>query len=161
MACSSRPEIITSAPSQARIEAIAAPMPLAPPVTSATLPVSGSSRYAGQLASCVLIGAPRSSDMARQSHANAPTAAVVTGRKSQGPRRILGAMKPAPFGYVRPESIDDALAHLAADPGAVPIAGGQTLLGQLNLRLRRPTCLVDLSAIEGLGAIAPLDGGVR
>jgi xanthine dehydrogenase iron-sulfur cluster and FAD-binding subunit A len=99
--------------------------------------------------------------MARQSHANAPTAAVVTGRKSDGPRRILGAMKPAPFGYVRPESIDDAVARLAADAGAVPIAGGQTLLGQLNLRLRRPTCLVDLGAIEGLGAIAPLDGGVR
>jgi xanthine dehydrogenase iron-sulfur cluster and FAD-binding subunit A len=69
-------------------------------------------------------------------------------------------MKPAPFGYVRPESIDEALAHLAADAGAVPIAGGQTLLGQLNLRLRRPTCLVDLGAIEGLGDIAPSDGGV-
>jgi xanthine dehydrogenase iron-sulfur cluster and FAD-binding subunit A len=70
-------------------------------------------------------------------------------------------MKPAPFGYVRPESIDEALAHLAADAGAVPIAGGQSLLGQLNLRLRRPTCLVDLGAIDGLGAIAPLDGNLR
>jgi xanthine dehydrogenase iron-sulfur cluster and FAD-binding subunit A len=70
-------------------------------------------------------------------------------------------MKPAPFGYVRPENIDEALAHLAADAGAVPIAGGQTLLGELNLRLRRPTCLVDLGAIDGLAAIAPLDGGVR
>jgi xanthine dehydrogenase iron-sulfur cluster and FAD-binding subunit A len=70
-------------------------------------------------------------------------------------------MKPAPFGYVRPGSVEEALVQLDAVPGAVLIAGGQSLLGQLNLRLRRPTCLVDLGAIEGLAAIAPMDRGVR
>jgi xanthine dehydrogenase iron-sulfur cluster and FAD-binding subunit A len=70
-------------------------------------------------------------------------------------------MKPAPFGYVRPGSLEEALDHLAADASAVPIAGGQSLIGQLNLRLRRPTCLVDLAGIDGLATIAPVDDGVR
>ena len=63
-------------------------------------------------------------------------------------------MKPAPFAYTRPESLAEALAALA-DGGedAKPIAGGQSLVPALNLRLVRPTLLVDL-ARAGLDGVA-------
>jgi CO/xanthine dehydrogenase FAD-binding subunit len=63
-------------------------------------------------------------------------------------------MKPAPFDYIRPESLDEALAALA-DGGedAKPIAGGQSLVPALNMRLVRPSLLVDL-ARAGLGGVA-------
>ena len=55
-------------------------------------------------------------------------------------------MKPAPFGYVRAGSLDEALAALAeGGEDAKPIAGGQSLVPALNLRLVRPTLLVDLT----------------
>ncbi|MGE0627399.1 MAG: FAD binding domain-containing protein, partial [Hyphomicrobiaceae bacterium] len=40
-------------------------------------------------------------------------------------------MKPAPVDYVRPASLDEALALLSADPDARPIAGGQTLVPKM------------------------------
>jgi aerobic carbon-monoxide dehydrogenase medium subunit len=62
-------------------------------------------------------------------------------------------MKPAPFAYADPESIDEALALLAdnGDEAAV-IAGGQSLIPLLNLRLARPRLLIDLRRIAELGA---------
>lgn len=64
-------------------------------------------------------------------------------------------MKPAAFDYVRATSVDDALRHLRADPGAAKlIAGGQSLGPMLNLRLARPSRLVD---IGGLGEICQVD----
>lgn len=55
-------------------------------------------------------------------------------------------MKPAPFEYVRAESLDEALAALVeGGEDAKPIAGGQSLVPALNLRLVRPTLLVDLN----------------
>ena len=54
-------------------------------------------------------------------------------------------MKPVSFDYVRPTSVDEAIATLAADDDAKPIAGGQSLVPALNLRLVRPTRLVDLN----------------
>ena len=60
-------------------------------------------------------------------------------------RSCLGAaptMKPAPFDYVRPESLDDALAALAEAGGeAKVLAGGQSLVPALNMRLLRPALL--------------------
>ena len=61
-------------------------------------------------------------------------------------------MKPAPFEYVRPASVDEAVALLEADADAKPLAGGQTLVPMLNFRLGRPSALVDLSAV-GLDGI--------
>ncbi|ADB52519.1 FAD binding domain-containing protein [Conexibacter woesei] len=62
-------------------------------------------------------------------------------------------MKPAPFDYVRPASVGDAIAALAADEDAKPIAGGQSLMPMLNMRLAQPTTLVDLNALPELSYV--------
>jgi len=61
-------------------------------------------------------------------------------------------MKPAPFDYVRPASIDEACAALAVEDSVV-IAGGQTLIPMLAMRLARPARLVDIGRIPGLAGI--------
>lgn len=71
-------------------------------------------------------------------------------------------MKPAPFGYVRAGSLDEALAALAeGGDDAKPIAGGQSLVPALNLRLVRPTLLVDLNdaGLDGVAANGALTVG--
>jgi CO/xanthine dehydrogenase FAD-binding subunit len=62
-------------------------------------------------------------------------------------------MKPAPFAYVRPDSVEEACALLARDEDARIIAGGQTLVPMLAMRLARPTVLVDILRIESLAGI--------
>lgn len=56
-------------------------------------------------------------------------------------------MKPAPFRYLRPAGIEEALAMLASDMDARPLAGGQSLLALMNLRLARPPALVDIGRL--------------
>ena len=69
-------------------------------------------------------------------------------------------MKPPPFEYVAARSLEEALAALAeGGEDAKPIAGGQSLVPALNMRLVRPTLLVDLSR-AGLDGIAE-NGSVR
>lgn len=64
-------------------------------------------------------------------------------------------MKPQAFEYLRATSLDDALAHLAARPGeARPIAGGQSLVPVMNMRLARPTALVDIGRLDALRGIS-------
>ncbi len=64
-------------------------------------------------------------------------------------------MKPARFRLSRPTELDDALAILAENGGdAVVMAGGQSLMPLLNLRMARPEIVVDLSRIEQLSSIA-------
>ena len=60
-------------------------------------------------------------------------------------------VKPAPFEYAAPRSVDEALALLGED--AVPLAGGQSLVPLLNLRLARPALVVDLNGIEALAGV--------
>ncbi len=62
-------------------------------------------------------------------------------------------MKPVAFDYVRPSSVSEACGLLAADDGARVIAGGQTLIPMLAMRLARPTRLVDISRISDLAFI--------
>ena len=63
-------------------------------------------------------------------------------------------MKPASFEYRRAESLDDALGLLEeGGADAKPLAGGQSLKPLLNMRLLRPSLLVDLNGIEGLDRI--------
>ena len=65
-------------------------------------------------------------------------------------------MKPAPFEYWAPSSVDEALKLLAGfdDPGdAKVMAGGQSLMPLLNLRLAQPAHIVDLNGIAELTAI--------
>jgi len=70
-------------------------------------------------------------------------------------------MKPPPFEFVRAESVEEALAALAAGgEDAKPIAGGQSLVPALNMRLVRPSVLVDLNH-TGLGDVTHENGTVR
>jgi carbon-monoxide dehydrogenase medium subunit len=61
-------------------------------------------------------------------------------------------VKPAPFRYERPDTIDEAAALLAehGDEAKV-LAGGQSLVPLLNLRLVRPAVVVDVNHVEALG----------
>ena len=53
-------------------------------------------------------------------------------------------MKPRPFDYIRPESADEAVALLAVHgENARVLAGGQSLMAMLNLRLAEPEALID------------------
>ncbi len=71
-------------------------------------------------------------------------------------------MKPAPFEYVRPETLEEALAELArGGEDAKPLAGGQSLVPLLNMRLLRPSLLVDLNRVAGLDEIHAGNGVVR
>ena len=62
-------------------------------------------------------------------------------------------MKPAAFGYVRPASVAEACAHLEEDENARVLAGGQTLIPMLAMRLARPSRLVDIARIPELSGI--------
>jgi carbon-monoxide dehydrogenase medium subunit len=62
-------------------------------------------------------------------------------------------MKPAAFEYSRPADIDEACALLAADDGARVIAGGQTLVPLMAMRLARPTRLIDIARLPGLAYV--------
>lgn len=71
-------------------------------------------------------------------------------------------MKPAPFDYVRPASIEDACTLLAeAGGGATIIAGGQTLMPLLALRMSQPFVLVDITAIAALQGASRIQGATR
>jgi len=62
-------------------------------------------------------------------------------------------MKAAPFEYSRAADIDEACALLAADESARVIAGGQTLVAMMAMRLARPTRLIDINRIAALSYI--------
>src|SRR3954470_6931989 len=62
-------------------------------------------------------------------------------------------MKAAAFAYSRPASVEEACALLAADDGARVIAGGQTLVPLMAMRLARPTRLIDIARIPGLAYV--------
>jgi carbon-monoxide dehydrogenase medium subunit len=71
-------------------------------------------------------------------------------------------MKPAPFDYARPKTLAEALGLLAeAGGGATVIAGGQTLMPLLNLRMSQPFILVDLADIAELHGIRAETGAIH
>lgn len=71
-------------------------------------------------------------------------------------------MKPAPFEYFRPRSLDEALALLAEHGGdAKPLAGGQSLIPAMNFRLATPSVLVDLNGLRELSYITDSPSEVR
>jgi len=67
-------------------------------------------------------------------------------------------VKPAPFEYAAPETIEEALELL--DEDALVLAGGQSLVPLLNLRLSRPARLVDVSRIHELATLKRSDGSL-
>jgi carbon-monoxide dehydrogenase medium subunit len=62
-------------------------------------------------------------------------------------------VKPAEFTYHRPESVAEALDLLAAHPDAKLLAGGQSLLTLMNLRLARPSVVVDIGRLTELSRL--------
>jgi aerobic carbon-monoxide dehydrogenase medium subunit len=69
-------------------------------------------------------------------------------------------VKPAPFVYHAPKTVDDALAHLAEfgpQDGRV-LAGGQSLIPMMAFRMARPAHLVDINTVVGLDRLAVEDG---
>ena len=63
-------------------------------------------------------------------------------------------MKPAPFAYRKASSLEEAVTLLDANPGARLLAGGQSLIATLNMRLSAPAMLIDINGISGLDGIA-------
>ncbi|TWF95703.1 FAD binding domain-containing protein [Saccharopolyspora dendranthemae] len=62
-------------------------------------------------------------------------------------------MKPPPFDYARPTTLDEAVALLAADEDAKALAGGQSLVPMMNFRLARPSTLVDIAHLPGMAGL--------
>lgn len=70
-------------------------------------------------------------------------------------------MKPAPFGYVRPLTVEDAVAAIAGYDGTARVlAGGQSLVPMLHMRLMQPAALVDINRLMELDRIEPDGDGV-
>ncbi|MBI2229924.1 MAG: xanthine dehydrogenase family protein subunit M [Deltaproteobacteria bacterium] len=71
-------------------------------------------------------------------------------------------MKPAPFDYLAPQDLEEALAALRRHGlDAKILAGGQSLVPLLNLRLTKPKILVDLNGVSGLDHIRETSAGLR
>jgi carbon-monoxide dehydrogenase medium subunit len=71
-------------------------------------------------------------------------------------------VKPAPFAYARAKSVEHAIELLARPDGeARLLAGGQSLIATLNMRLSAPKLLIDLNSINGLAGITVNNGMVE
>jgi carbon-monoxide dehydrogenase medium subunit len=71
-------------------------------------------------------------------------------------------VKPAPFAYARAKSVEHAIELLARPDGdARLLAGGQSLIATLNMRLSAPKLLIDLNGVNGLAGIAVKNGTVE
>lgn len=62
-------------------------------------------------------------------------------------------MYPQQFEYVRPSSVEEAVAILAADPDAKVLAGGHSLIPAMKLRLAAPGTIVDIGKVGGLSGV--------
>jgi carbon-monoxide dehydrogenase medium subunit len=79
----------------------------------------------------------------------------VTIRKKRG-RHV----KPAPFAYKKVRSLDEAVALLGEKEAKV-LAGGQSLIATLNMRLSSPSLLIDINGLDGLSGISEKGGAVE
>jgi carbon-monoxide dehydrogenase medium subunit len=69
-------------------------------------------------------------------------------------------VKPAPFAYAKAKSVEDAI-KLLGEPEARLLAGGQSLMATLNMRLSAPKLLIDINGIGGLSGISVKNGCVE
>jgi len=69
-------------------------------------------------------------------------------------------VKPAPFAYKRARSTEEAVA-LLGEKDARLLAGGQSLIATLNMRLSAPALLIDINRIDGLDGTAHKDGMIE
>jgi carbon-monoxide dehydrogenase medium subunit len=70
-------------------------------------------------------------------------------------------VKPAPFAYKKARSTEEAVALLGEQADARLLAGGQSLIATLNMRLSAPGALIDINGIAGLDGIANSNGMVE
>lgn len=70
-------------------------------------------------------------------------------------------MKPAPFAYKKARSINQAINLLSEHSDARVLAGGQSLIATLNMRLSAPSLLIDINGIGGLDTIEEKNGAVE
>jgi carbon-monoxide dehydrogenase medium subunit len=69
-------------------------------------------------------------------------------------------LKPAPFAYAKARSVAHAIELLATDDARL-LAGGQSLIATLNMRLSQPALLVDINGISGLDQVTLKNGDVE
>ena len=67
-------------------------------------------------------------------------------------------MKPAPFEYHAPATVEEALELLAGGDGTQALAGGQSLVQLMKFRQAKPSALVDLNGVAGLDVLEERDG---
>jgi aerobic carbon-monoxide dehydrogenase medium subunit len=70
-------------------------------------------------------------------------------------------VKPPPFDYHAPKTVDEAVELLASREGARVLAGGQSLVQLMKFRLAKPAALVDINGVAGLDSIERVNGEVR
>jgi aerobic carbon-monoxide dehydrogenase medium subunit len=70
-------------------------------------------------------------------------------------------MKPAPFDYVAPRELTEALDHLNSGDDVTILAGGQTLMPLLALRMSTPSVLIDINRIDALKGIERTGTGIK
>src|SRR5690606_6319423 len=84
------------------------------------------------------------------------------GRHTTTTRGAGGFLKPAPFAYVRARAIEEVFDLLAQHGDeARLLAGGQSLIPTLNLRLSAPRVLIDINGLDALAGIEVTGGGLR
>jgi carbon-monoxide dehydrogenase medium subunit len=69
-------------------------------------------------------------------------------------------VKPAPFAYRKARSLDEAVSLLGEHADARLLAGGQSLIATLTMRLSAPSLLIDINGLGGLDRIEAKDGTV-
>jgi carbon-monoxide dehydrogenase medium subunit len=67
-------------------------------------------------------------------------------------------VKPAPFDYHAPSTVDEAVELLAQGNGTKVLAGGQSLVQLMKFRAAKPTALVDVNGVAGLDVLEERDG---
>ena len=72
-----------------------------------------------------------------------------------------GGVKPAAFAYAKARSLDDAIRLLGGQADAKLLAGGQSLIATLNMRLSHPSLLVDINGVAGLDGVRVSGGMVE
>ncbi len=70
-------------------------------------------------------------------------------------------MKPAPFAYAKAASLKEAIGLLGEKPDAKLLAGGQSLIATLNMRLSAPSLLIDINGLDELRGIRRKDGMIE
>src|SRR4051794_21224520 len=70
-------------------------------------------------------------------------------------------MKPPPFSYHDPRTVNDAVGLLGTLENAKLLAGGQSMMPMLNMRFVQPDHIIDLNRVDGLTYIREVNGALE